>query len=111
MGALKNIFKKADQVIRKSHRPENSAKKTKIIVTCNCGFPNGLYLRGEGIEGLSWDKGTLMTCTKDDEWVWETDADFDKGQIKVLINDKQYELGDNHEIECGTSITFAPKFW
>ncbi len=99
--------------VRRSHLAHNNkakSKHTKIVVTCNCGFPNNLYIRGEGVKGLSWDKGTLMKCTKDDEWVWETDAFFNHGKVKVLINDKEYELGENHEIDCGASISFAPRF-
>lgn len=115
---IKNILKKfgngsccQEKDQRKSHMAQSDAKKTKIVVNCNCGFPNGLYIRGEGIKGLSWDKGILMKCTKDDEWVWETDVPFSHGQIKVLINDKQYELGENHHVDCGKHMSFAPKFW
>ena len=85
-------------------------KRTKIVVKCNCGFQNNLYIRGEGIRGLSWDKGMLMKCTKDDEWVWETKSDFRKGQVKILLNDALFEQGENHDIACGKSITFAPEF-
>lgn len=85
-------------------------KRTKIVVKCNCGFTNNLYLRGEGIKGLSWEKGTLMQCTKADEWVWETDKPFTHAEIKVLVNDKEYELGENHDIMCGKSVNIAPKF-
>ncbi len=91
---------------RKSHKSAN----TKIVVKCNCGFTNNLYLRGEGIRGLSWDKGTLMKCTKADEWIWETDSPFNHAKIKVVLNDKQYEIGENHEVDCGRSITFSPRF-
>lgn len=93
---------------RKSHA--KNGKCTKIVVKCNCGFPNNLYIRGEGIKGLSWEKGTLMHCTKSDEWVWETDAPFSHGEVKIVLNDKQYELGENHEVDCGSSINFTPKF-
>ncbi len=99
---------------RKSHMPTDSqpatSKQTKIIVKFNCGFPNNLYIRGEGIKGLSWDRGILMKCTKADEWIWETDASFSKGKVKVLLNDKQYELGENHDIACGKSVSFQPRF-
>jgi hypothetical protein len=99
--------------VRRSHLAHNhatSSKHTKIVVKCNCGFSNNLYLRGEGVKGLSWDKGTLMKCTKADEWVWETDTPFNHAQIKVLINDKEYELGENHDVDCGKSVSYAPRF-
>ena len=98
---------------RKSHLPASTKqprKHTQIIAKCNCGFSNNLYIRGEGIQGLSWDKGKLMKCTKDDEWVWETNTPFRHGQIKILINDSQFEQGDNHDIECGHSTSFSPCF-
>ncbi len=124
MNASKNVSKKTQAKpatkpsapavnARKSHIPTEqpaATKHTKIVVKCNCGFPNNLYIRGEGIKGLSWDRGTLMKCTKADEWIWETDTPFAKGQIKVLVNDKQYELGENHDITCGKSISFQPRF-
>jgi hypothetical protein len=96
---------------RASQQSQKSAQgHTKIVVKCNCGFPNNLYIRGEGVKGLSWDKGSLMKCTKADEWIWETDTPFQKAQIKVLINDKWYEAGDNHVIDCGKSVIFQPRF-
>lgn len=102
---------------RRSHLANNgiSAKKngkshTKIVVTCNCGFSNSLYIRGEGIKDLSWEKGTLMQCTKADEWVWETDTPFNHAQIKVLMNDKEYELGENHDVDCGKQVKITPQF-
>lgn len=85
-------------------------KTTKVIVKCNCGFPNSLYIRGEGISGLSWDRGQKMTNIKPDEWVWETDKPFQRCQFKVLINDKQYEAGENHTLDCGKAIICSPKF-
>jgi hypothetical protein len=84
--------------------------KTVIIVKCNCGFPNNLYIRGEKIPGLSWTKGILLKNAKVDEWRWETETPFTSGEVKVLINDKVYEKGNNHKIECGTTSTFTPSF-
>ncbi len=89
---------------------EKPGQKTKIIVKCNCGFPNSLFIRGEGINGLSWEHGQKMTNIKSDEWVWETDKPFQKCQFKVLINDMRYEQGDNHTLDCGKSIICSPKF-
>lgn len=121
-GQRKTGFKQADDscacdveasaMQSRAHRKSqpDQENSTKIVVKCNCGFPNKLYLRGEGIQGLSWDKGTLMKCTKADEWIWETDKPFNHAQIKVVLNDKQYEVGENHALDCGKSITFSPRF-
>lgn len=86
------------------------AKTTKIVVKCNCGFSNKLFLRGEGISGLNWNKGILMKCTKADEWIWETNKPFNHAEVKILLNDEEYEVGENHEIICGKAITFTPRF-
>lgn len=83
--------------------------KTKVAVKCNAGFPNNLYIRGEGA-GLNWDRGTLLKNTKPDEWVWETNVPFEVCQFKILINDTQYEDGDNHFIEFGTWTQHTPHF-
>ena len=85
-------------------------KTTKITVKCNCGFPNNLFLRGEGVNGLNWNKGVAMKNIKADEWVWETSQQFNKAQFKILLNDKQYEAGENHALECGASVRITPKF-
>lgn len=84
--------------------------KTVVTVKCNCGFPNNLYIRGEGIPGLTWSKGVLMKNIKMDEWIWETEFSFTTGLIKILVNDKWYEQGENHKIECGKSVTIVPNF-
>lgn len=104
-GHRKSHLANSDASIKK-----NSRTHTKIVVSCNCGFSNSLYIRGEGIKDLSWEKGTLMQCTKADEWVWETDTPFNHAQIKVLINDKEYELGENHTVNCGKQVKFTPQF-
>ena len=98
---------------RRSHIAQNRAKEAKhttIIIRYDCGMPNSLYIRGEGIKDLSWDKGTRMQCTKADEWIWETDAPFTHAEIKVLLNDKEYELGENHSVDCGKEQQFTPRF-
>ncbi len=83
---------------------------TRILVNFDCGFSNSLYLRGEGISGLSWDKGIPLKNVKADQWIFETDKPFSKAQFKILLNDKQYEAGDNHKVDCGSNIAFIPKF-
>lgn len=85
-------------------------EKTKIIVQYDAGFANQVYLRGEGIPELNWSKGVALKNTKNDEWVWETDAPFNAALFKVLVNDKTYEAGENHRIYPGTSIRINPKF-
>ena len=83
---------------------------TRVTVRCNCGFHNNLFIRGEGVPGLTWQRGLPMKCIKADEWVWETDKPFHKAQFKILVNDAQYEQGNNHNLDCGKICTVAPRF-
>lgn len=93
--------------------PSVTARKkgptTTVIVKYDVGFNNSVYLRGEGAD-LSWERGIMLKNTKADEWVWETNSSFTKCEFKVLINDRQYELGENHKLVCGTSFEYVPSF-
>lgn len=95
------------------HHHENPSRKkgptTRIIVKYDVGFNNSVYLRGEGAD-LSWDRGILLKNIRADEWLWETNILFSKCEFKVLINDRQYELGENHHLQCGTSFEYTPSF-
>lgn len=93
----------------KSKTRKKTSPKTRIVVKCNPGFPNKLYLRGEG-NNLSWDKGISMKNVKSDEWVWESSKSFSQCQFKVLINDKKYEEGSNHALQCGEVHFVTPVF-
>ena len=84
--------------------------KTRIVIQFDAGYPNTLFLRGEGIEGLSWEKGVALNNCKPDEWVWETNASFSSADFKVLINDTLFEEGENHTVHRGSSICINPKF-
>jgi len=85
-------------------------KATKIVVQYDCGFSNALFIRGEGIPGLSWEKGTLMKCTKNNEWVFQTRKSFKNCQFKILINDTSFEVGENRSITCGKTCSYTPQF-
>lgn len=83
--------------------------KTKITIKYDVGFNNMLYLRGKGAN-LSWERGIALKNVKADEWIWETDVPFSTAEFKVLINDKHYEMGENHPLTCGANIRYTPKF-
>lgn len=91
----------------------NSERKigptTRITIQYDVGFSNAIFLRGKGAT-LAWEKGIPLKNTKPNEWVWETNAPFTTCEFKVLINDKDYEIGDNHLLTCGASIHYTPKF-
>lgn len=83
--------------------------KTRIIVKHNIGFNNTLYLRGNGMN-LNWNKGVPLKNVKADEWMWETDLPFSAFEFKVLINDRQYETGDNHRMTARGTMQYTPRF-
>ena len=93
----------------KAQPQAGGVKKTRIIVRYDVGFHNTLYIRGKGA-GLTWERGIPMRNVKPDEWVWETDTAFPGGEFKVLINDRLYENGQNHLLQCGASIQYTPHF-
>ncbi len=83
---------------------------TKIIVKYDCGFSNNLFIRGEGISSLSWNKGAPLKNVHSDEWVWETNRPFVQGEFKILINDQKFEDGENHKINNGSIVLCKPIF-
>jgi hypothetical protein len=85
-------------------------QKTRIVIRYNTGYGNQLYIRGKGAN-LSWDKGTPLKNTKADEWVWETDTSFSHCEFKILLNDRNYENGENHYLNPGASIVYTPHFY
>ncbi|SCA63254.1 hypothetical protein SCG7109_AK_00270 [Chlamydiales bacterium SCGC AG-110-M15] len=92
-------------ITRKKTKPPH----TRVIIKCNCGFSNDLYIRGNG-GTLSWDKGQKLKNIKADEWLWESDQDFPACEFKVLINDMVYECGENHALSSGSSLRYTPNF-
>lgn len=85
------------------------SNKTRVTIKHNVGFGNQLYIRGKGAN-LSWEKGVLLKNVKPDEWMWETDTNFTSCEFKILINDKDYEKGENHQIPYGASVAYTPHF-
>jgi hypothetical protein len=83
--------------------------KTSVVIKYDVGFGNALYLRGRGAN-LSWDKGIMLRNISADEWVWETDASFTNCEFKAVINDTEYEIGENHLIKSGQIIQYTPEF-
>lgn len=84
--------------------------KTRVVVQLDSKEGREVYLRGEGLTSLSWEKGVEMKQERSNEWVFETDEPFASGSFKVLINDQTFELGENHPLYPGASIRINPKF-
>jgi hypothetical protein len=81
----------------------------RIVVRYDVGYDNYLYIRGNG-PGLSWERGVKLKNVGPDEWVWETDLPTNNCEFKILINDKQYETGDNHKLHNGVAFQYTPRF-
>lgn len=82
---------------------------SKIVVRYDVGFNNTLFIRGNG-PNLSWDKGVPLRNVKSDEWVWETDQPFTTCEFKVLLNDQNYECGNNRHLAAGSVLQYTPHF-
>ncbi|MGE0670457.1 MAG: hypothetical protein AB7H48_00490 [Parachlamydiales bacterium] len=81
----------------------------RIVVKYDVGFNNTLSIRGNGA-GLSWDRGAPLKNIGPDEWVWETSAPFTDCEFKVLINDQNYECGENHHLGPSSKFQYTPSF-
>lgn len=88
---------------------KTSNKTTKIKIKYDAGFLNKLYIRGKGA-ALSWDKGQLLKNISASEWTWETDIPFAQCEFKILMNDEQYEIGENHQLKQGVPCEYTPIF-
>jgi hypothetical protein len=92
---------------RKSKKAAGKGKEmTRITVRYNAGYDNNLFIRGSGA-GLSWDQGVMLKNIGPDEWVWEPNGPC---EFKVLINDQQFESGENHHVPDGIALQYTPKF-
>lgn len=96
--------------VEPSVKSKQFKSKTKIIVRFDCGFSNALFIRGEGISSLAWDKGVPLKNISPTEWMWESDRPCSTVQFKVLLNDNHFELGENHSIAFGQETEVIPKF-
>ncbi len=104
-----NSYKSNEKPMKKTASAAKNTK-TKIVVKYDCGMPNTLFIRGEGVSTLSWEKGQPLTNTSSDEWVWETERPFTQCDFKILVNDEQFETGVNHTVTYGTTEVIYPQF-
>jgi len=94
---------------KNKHAIKSKKEKTQIVVRYNVGYGNHLFIRGNGA-GLSWDQGVMLKNIGPDEWVWEANVPFKECEFKILINDQQFENGENHQILDGASMQYTPRF-
>jgi hypothetical protein len=89
---------------------KKSAGDTKLTAMVDVGWGNSLYIRGDA-PGLSWDKGTLMTCKSSNSWQWATNTATDDFAVKFLINDDHWSSGEDFKVKAGKSQTVEPSFF
>jgi hypothetical protein len=84
---------------------------TRITLKYDAGKGNRLTVRGTG-PGLSWDRGVNMTYLGDNIWIWETQAEFQNCEFKILLNDEKYEIDPNRTLKHGdkSELQYAPRF-
>eukprot|EP01086_Lenisia_limosa_P017448 TRINITY_DN8661_c0_g1_i1.p1 TRINITY_DN8661_c0_g1~~TRINITY_DN8661_c0_g1_i1.p1 ORF type:complete len:331 (-),score=4.48 TRINITY_DN8661_c0_g1_i1:48-1040(-) len=98
---------------------------TRITVEIDVGWGNYVAIRGApkgniplvfrtGWENwsVSWKVGEPLINRGPSHWVWMTKA-IPAGEIadiKILVNDSIWQLGDNIRVKGGDDITIKPKF-
>lgn len=82
--------------------PSSSPGHLAIRAHINVGFGNELFIRGEGLPSLSWQKGIKMTCRTPELWEFVYSGSERNGtiEIKILMNDKRWQDGNNIRIEA-----------
>src|ERR1700722_11819346 len=111
MPLTKNTAVKQSTTTNTIHLDSKKAanKVSRVVIRYDVGFNNNLFIRGSGAN-LSWDKGIAMQNIGPDEWAGETDKPFNSCEFKILINDSQYEQGDNHLLVFGDRLEYTPFF-
>ena len=90
-------------------KPAPQPTRTVIEAKIDIGFGNTLYIRGEG-PGLSWDKGLVMDCIADNQWVITISDAVAPIIFKFLVNDLTWCVGNDFIVEPGASFTTEPLF-
>ncbi len=83
---------------------------TEIKVHCKVPAGHVLYIRGSGA-GLSWTHGIPLKKTDDgtdDTYVYSVRGARGNLEYKILLDDTQWESGENHRIEQGKAQEFTP---
>ena len=111
--AAKMISAATKTAVRKTSGAIKSVTATKAATTTiaakiDVGFGNNLFVRGQGA-GLSWERGTPLTCVGGDTWQWQAKAG-EKIAFKLLLNDAVWAQGDDVVVTPGKRVEVAPTF-
>lgn len=112
---LSSVPSEIPKVETKEEEPKEPPTITQITVFYDKVDNHPLFIRGSEA-GLNWSSGIALTYIqkqpqgKIDNWVWESTTSFTNAAFKILLDDKAWETGDNHQIKCGDKIEVYPKF-
>lgn len=84
---------------------------TTVRIHYNAGYGNTIWVRGDTYP-FWWDKGRAARWTPGDVWVWETErlSPGQTVQVKPLVNDYTWSVGNNYIITGGTTVDIYPVF-
>ena len=88
---------------------KTESKLTRVIVKYNAGWGNQVFIRGVGA-GLDWNKGVMLQCMGDDEWLWEARVPCGSVSFKLLVNDESWAQGEDQTVVSGETIICHPQF-
>ena len=90
-------------------KPATPARPVTVIeAKIDVGFGNQLFVRGQGA-GLSWERGTPLTCVGPDTWRWAVEA-TDRLKFKLLLNDRVWASGEDVVVPPGKQVELKPAF-
>lgn len=107
--AKKTAAKKAPVKKTAAKKAAGKLQSTTLVAQVDVGFGNTLHIRGEG-GGLSWEKGIPMENVSPYEWTFESPKKEGDLVCKLLINDENWEAGDNLTVAAGTRYVYSPHF-
>ena len=85
-------------------------QKTTVIVHCDAGYGNTLYIRGDTLP-LDWSSGRKLQNVDANTWVFEMERPVSGSvEFKILLNDETWESGNNHIVQVGNTIEVTPDF-
>ena len=69
-----------------------------------------LFIRGEGGEGLNWERGIALQRISPDTWIYDARNILSHLTYKILINDTIWQQGPNLQITRGKREQITPFF-
>ena len=104
-----SVVAREENQLTKPAPPATPARPVTVIeAKIDVGFGNKLFVRGQGA-GLSWERGTPLTCVGPDTWRWTVEA-TDRLKFKLLLNDRVWATGEDVVVPPGKQVELKPAF-